>query len=314
MLLLLNASLPVFLKTYSTDEDCLQAIFDIKWPREFVCPSCAHNDGNRLSTRPRVMQCASCGGQTSITANTILQDSHMPLPLWFLAIYLVANDKGGISALRLAKELGVRRTTAHRVLQKIRSAMGGRDENLTLAGYIELDEAFLGGRAPNKSQGKSPFDGKVQVLVMVESENMAAGNLVMKVIPDSKIETLQDAVAKKVDDDPPGHSFRTDALGRHHGLGSLGHYVNMTPMTKSELNTQMACLSLAISHVKRFFKGTYHHFCKLHIQDYLDEFCYRWNRRHLERQLTSHLITACVLHTAVPSKVMKTQPPLAAAA
>jgi hypothetical protein len=79
-----------------------------------------------------MMQCAACHGQTSITADTIFQDSHMPLPLWFLAIYLVANDKGGISALRLAKELGVRRTSAHRVLQKIRFAMGGREENLTL--------------------------------------------------------------------------------------------------------------------------------------------------------------------------------------
>ena len=238
----------------------------------------------------------------------------MPLPLWFLAIYLVANDKGGISALRLAKKLGVSRTTSQLVLKKIRSAMGARDENLTLAGYIELDEAFLGGRSPNKRQGKSPFEGKVQVLVMVESENMAAGNVVMKVIPDSKIGTIQDVVAKKVDDDPPGHCFRTDGLGRHHGIRSLGHYVNMAVMTKAELNSQMACLSLAISHVKRFFKGTYHHFCKLHIQSYLDEFCYRWNRRHLEKQLTSHLITACVLHPAVTTNVIKIRPSLAIAA
>jgi transposase-like protein len=313
-MILINSSLPAFLNTYGTDEACLQAIFDIKWPRGFVCPDCAHNDGYRLTTRPRVVQCASCRGQTSITADTIFQDSHMALPMWFLAIYLVANDKGGISALRLAKEVGVRRTTAHRMLQKIRFAMGGRDENLTLAGYIELDEAFFGGRSPTKSHGKSPFDGKVQVLVMVESENMAAGNLVMKVIPDTKMETLQQVVAKNVDDEPAGHCFRTDALGRHHGIRSLGHYVNMAVMTKAELNTQMACLSLAISHVKRFFKGTYHHFCKLHIQNYLDEFCYRWNRRHLEKQLTSHLIAACVLHPAVTAKVLKIRPPLMAAA
>ncbi len=260
-MILLNSSLPFFLNAYGTDEACLQSIFEIKWPRGFICPGCAHDDGYRLATRPRMMQCSLCHGQTSITADTIFQDSHMPLPLWFLAIYLVANDKGGISALRLAKELGVRRTSAHRVLQKIRFAMGGREENLTLGGYIELDEAFFGGRSATKSKGKSPFDGKIQVLVMVESENMVAGNVVMKVIPDSKIETLQEAVAKKVDDDPGGHCFRTDGLGRHHGIRSLGHHVNMAVMTKTELDTKMACLSLAVSHAKRFFKGTYLHFC-----------------------------------------------------
>ncbi|MBX9666912.1 MAG: transposase [Candidatus Obscuribacterales bacterium] len=60
----------------------------------------------------------------------------------------------------------------------------------------------------------------------------------------------------------------------------------------------MRCSSLAISHAKRFFKGTYHHFCKIHIQRYLDEFCYRWNRRHLEKQLATHLIGTCALHRA----------------
>lgn len=312
-MILIDSSLPAFLKAYGTNEACLQAIFDAKWPRGFVCPSCQHNFGYRLS-KPRTMQCASCRKQTSITANTIFQDSRLPLLLWFLAIYLVANDKGGISALRLEKELGVSHNTAYSLLQKIRVAMGGRDENLTLAGYIELDEAFFGGRSPTKTEGKSPFDGKIHVLVMVESENMAAGNLVMKVIPDTKLDSIQNVVAEKVDNEPPGHMFRTDALSRHHGIRSLGHYVNMSVMTKTELNTQMACLSLAISHAKRFFKGTYHHFCKRHIQNYLDEFSYRWNRRHLERQLTSHLITACVLHPPVTGKVTRIPPPLAAAA
>lgn len=312
-MILIDSSLPAFLKAYGTDEACLEAIFHAKWPRGFICPSCEHNFGYRLS-KPRTMQCASCRKQTSITAHTIFQDSRLPLHLWFLAIYLVANDKGGISALRLEKKLGVNHNTAYLLLQKLRTAMGDRDENLTLAGYIELDEAFFGGRSPTKSEGKSPFDGKIHVLVMVESENMAAGNLVMKVIPDTKIDSIQNVVAEKVDNEPPGHMFRTDALSRHHGIRSLGHYVNMAVMTKAELNTQMACLSLAISHAKRFFKGTYHHFCKRHIQNYLDEFCYRWNRRHLEKQLTSHLITACVLHPAVPAKVSKIPPPLAAAA
>lgn len=303
-MILLDSSLPAFLNAYDSEDACIEAVFHTKWPRGFLCPYCNHDDGYRLS-KPRTMQCASCKRQTSITADTIFQDSHVPLQKWFLAIYLLAHDKGGVSASRLAIQLGVRRTTATLLLRKIRIAMGTRDKNMTLAGYIELDEAFLGGRSPNRRLGKSPFDGKVQVLVMVESENMAAGNLVMQVIPDSTLERLRAVISEKVESDPAGQHFRADGLGRHHVVRILGHHVNMTVMSKAELNTQMACLSLAVSHVKRFFKGTYHHFCKLRIQEYLDEFCYRWNRRHLEKTLSTHLITACVLHPAVTADFAK---------
>lgn len=272
-MILLNASLISYMEAYGTEEKCVDAIYQSKWQHGFICPRCEHNNGYRLS-RQRTMKCSCCGRQTSITADTIFEDSRIPLPCWFLAIYLVANDKGGVSATRLGKQLGMQRKSAALLLRKLRSSMGDRDEKLTLAGYIELDEAFLGGKSHSRTEGKSPFDVKVQVLVMVES-------------------------------DPPGQVFRTDALDRHHGLRSLVHYVNMTKMTKTELNTKMACLSLAISHLKCFIKGTYHHFCKLNIHSYLNEFCYRWNRRHLEKQIASHLITACVLHEAVPAPKRK---------
>lgn len=301
-MILLNASLPKFLEAYGDEESCLQAVFDTKWPRGFRCPYCAHDDGYRLS-KLRTMQCALCKRQTSITARTIFQDSHLPLTIWFLAMYLVANDKGGVSSVRLGEQLGVNRKTTDLMLRKMRMAMGDRDQNLTLAGYIELDEAYLGGRSKSRRLGKSPFERKVQVLVMVESENMAAGNLVMQVIPDDTIESIKKVVAERVDDDPPGQLFRADGLGRHHAVRLLGHHLNMSVMTKVELNTMMACLSLAISHVKRFFKGTYHHFCKTYVQDYLNEFCYRWNRRHIKKNKAQHLLTACVLHPALPAKV-----------
>lgn len=312
-MILLRSSLPNFLKAYGTEDACLDAIFAIKWPHGFICPYCEHNDGYRLS-RLRVMQCACCRRQTSITANTVFADSRVQLTSWFLALYLVANDKGGVSGLRLAEQLGVNRKTADRMLRKIRAVMGNRDKNVTLAGYIELDEAYLGGRKNTKSQLKSPFDGKVEVLVMVESENMAAGNLALTVIPDTKLETLKKAVGAKVDDDPGGQMFRADGLGRHHAVLMLGHHLNMNPMTKSELNTSMACLSLAISHLKRFFKGTYHHFCRRYVQDYLNEFCFRWNRRQFKTRRVDHLLTACVLNSSAEVDFGEHCPPLAAAA
>jgi transposase-like protein len=296
----IDLSLPEFQQRFSSENTCLDAIFAARWPRGFICPYCNHNDGTRLFCRPRVIECCSCHRQSSITANTLFHRSHVPLTKWFLAIYLFAQDKGGASATRLSKLLGINYPTVWFMLQRLRMAMSTRDENLTLAGYIELDEAFFGGRAKSKRNRKPPSDNKIQVLVLVESEGRQAGNLVMKVINSSQYYDLKPIIADKVEADPPGQWFRGDGWGSHHVVMDFGHHIKMGHVSNDQQDRILRCVSLAVSHAKRFFKGTYHHFCKIHIQRYLDEFCYRWNRRHLFDQLASHLLTACVLHPSVP--------------
>lgn len=281
-----------FLAKYSTEESCLQAIFEARWPRGYICPYCGHNDGDRVHTR-RSMQCCLCRRQSSITAGTIFEQSHIPLTVWFLMIFFVAQDKGGCSAMKLSKQLGVCRNTVSCMLEKIRSAMTARDENLTLAGSIEFDEAFFGGRSKSKRLGKPPSTNKKLVLVLVESEGTQAGNLVMKVIDSPMFDDLKPVIEQKVDSEPPGHWLTGDGWGSHHIVRELGHRLRMGHVSKDLQDSVLGCVNIAVSLAKRFFKGTFHHFCKAHIQSYLDEFCYRWNRRHLERQLASHLIVAC---------------------
>ena len=189
----IDLSLPKFIKKFATEEACLQAISAARWPRGFVCPKCGHHGGTRLAER-RSMQCWSCHRQTSITSQTLFHGSHIPLVTWFLAIYLVAHDKAGISTKRLAKHLDMHYSTAWSLLHRIRFAMGTRDENLTLAGYIELDEAFFGGKSRNKRTRKGPkkpAEKKKMVFIMVESEGSQAGNLVMKVVKDATLDTLK---------------------------------------------------------------------------------------------------------------------------
>jgi len=293
-----NMNLRQFQKRFCSEEACLQAIFAARWPRGFVCPYCEHNGGTRITTR-RSMQCSLCRRQTSITAGTVFEGSKTLLMIWFLIIYFVAHDKGGASATRLAKQLGVSRGTVWSILQRVRMAMASREENLTLAGYIEMDEAFFGGRSKSKQMRKPRSANKKQVLVLVESEGCQAGNLVMKVIESSQYKDLEPILRDKIESEPAGQWFRSDGLGSHHVVIALGHRINMAPVASALLDQELRCVSLSISHAKRFFKGTYHHFCKMHIQRYLDEFCYRWNRRHLERQLASHLIAACSLHPPI---------------
>jgi hypothetical protein len=286
-----------YAEKFASQEACLQHIFDTRWPRGFICPKCEHNDGYRRGDGRRI-ECCVCGAEQSITAGTIFEKSKTPLPIWFLIIYEIAHDKGGASVLRLSKRLGMHYDTVWNLVAKIRKAMGDRDESLTLAGYIELDEAFFGGRS-RKKPGKSATANKKAVVVMVESEGRQAGNVVMKVVPSVFYDDLKPVLAEKVESEPGGQWFRSDGWGSHHVVIAVGHHIKMTPIPEAQLDDVMRCVSLAISHAKRFFKGTYHHFCKIHIQRYLDEFCYRWNRRHLEKQLATHLIAACALSSPI---------------
>lgn len=298
----LDLTFQEFLEKFSTEEACLEAIFESRWPRGFVCPSCGHNDGYRLSDG-RTVECCVCNRQLSITSGTIFEKTKTPLPTWFLIIYEMAQDKGGASVLKLSKRLGMHYDTVWNIAAKIREAMGSRDQNVTLAGYIELDEAFFGGRSKvkkSREKREAPTHGKIPVLVMVESEGHQAGNLVMEVVDSVFYEDLRPVIEKNVESEPGGQWFRSDGWGSHHVVIELGHHIKMTPIPQSKLDDVLRCVSLAISHAKRLFKGTYHHFCKKHIQRYLDEFCYRWNRRHLERQLATHLIGACALCGPIP--------------
>ena len=295
----IDMTLPQFSLRFATQESCIQAVFDARWPKGFVCPYCDHNDGYRLTTRP-VVQCCSCRRQTWITSNTLFHKSSTPLPKWFLIIYLFAHDKGGRSALSISKLLGMHYATVWFIIQKIRIAMASRDENLTLAGYIELDEAFFGGRHKSGGKGgKPPKYNKKQVLVMVESEGWKAGNAVMRVIENHHMYQIKPVIEEKVESDPPGQWFRSDAWGSFGIVSSLGHRIKSEHVPIAKQDQELRCVNLAVSHAKRFFRGTYHQFCKKHMQRYLGEFCYRWNRRHLERQIASHVLLACILHPPV---------------
>ncbi|GBD89394.1 hypothetical protein BMS3Abin04_00099 [bacterium BMS3Abin04] len=93
----------------------------------------------------KLYQCKKCGYQSSITANTIFHRTRTPLRKWFWAIYLLTNNKNGISALQLQKQLSIKSyQTAWTMFHKIRSAMIKRNKRYKLSGLIELDEAYFG--------------------------------------------------------------------------------------------------------------------------------------------------------------------------
>jgi len=149
-------------KRYGTEEACAQALARQRWPEGFRCPRCGHDHGYVISTR-HSCECTQCHYQASLTSGTLFHSTNLPLAKWFWAIYLAASDKGGISAARLSRQIGVSWITASRMLRKIRIAMGHRDSVYRLHDLIEIDDALVGGRRSGKrgrgAEGKTPGAG-----------------------------------------------------------------------------------------------------------------------------------------------------------
>ena len=167
-------------KRFGTEKACVSALIKYRWPQGFRCLKCGHDSSCYIKTR-KVYQCAKCRHQVSVTAGTLFHSTNLPLVKWFWAIYLTASDKGGISALRLSKHIGVSWPTARNILRKIRTAMAHRDSIYRLFNeVIEFDDTYIGGRRPGK-RGRGA-EGKKPVLVAVENRGERAGFGAMKVV------------------------------------------------------------------------------------------------------------------------------------
>ena len=97
---------------YRDEAACIAALAELRWPNGFICARCAGRLAYQLAARPRVFECADCGRQHSVTAGTIFQRTRTPLRKWFAAAWLIGQDKRGVSALFLARELALRYDTS----------------------------------------------------------------------------------------------------------------------------------------------------------------------------------------------------------
>jgi ISXO2-like transposase domain/Transposase zinc-ribbon domain len=180
---------------FSDEKRCLQALIKLRWPDGFICGCCGHPKGSLLHTR-HVYECAGCHQHTSITGGTLFHNTKLLLVKWFWCIYWMSTDKGSISALWLTELVGVSWVTTHRMLRKLRVAMGDQNRLYRLGGIIELDDAFVGG-IPSGAQERSGkrgrgADGKTAILVACEHNGGKPGFVAMKAVD----QMTQDKVKK----------------------------------------------------------------------------------------------------------------------
>lgn len=282
-------------KRYGTEKACAAAIAKYRWPNGFICPRCGHNSACYIKTR-KVYQCRRCRHQVSVTAGTLFHSTNLPLVKWFWTIYLVAADKGGISALRLSKHIGVSWPTARNVLKKIRTAMAHRDSMYRLVNeLIECDDAYIGGKKPGK-RGRGA-KGKKPIVVAVENKGNKAGFVAMEAVENlcgKEIKRFLDRHLEK------GQPVRTDAFRAMNIINeTYKHEKKVAPAQEGA--SWLPLVHIVIGNLKKFLNGTFHGVSHIYLQEYLDEFCYRFNRRFWEFELPLRLLNACLSHAPLTS-------------
>jgi len=280
-------SLTEFQKYYCDEKACIDHLFRSRWPHGWACPKCQGKKGYYIAKR-RVYECAECRYQVSVTAGTIFHKTRTPLHIWFLAVFLVTTDKRGFSALGLSKMLGISQKKAWLMLQKIRKAMSHREECYQLTGLVELDESFFGATKEGGSRGRGTSKTKVLVGLSLNSLGYPCF-LRFKVLPRINRNTLDPVIEKMI---IPGAKIKTDGLRSYLSLSQKGYQHERILASQTNILESMRWLHTMISNAKALIGGTFHGLDSKYLQSYLDEFSYRFNRRHMLERIFEHCIVA----------------------
>jgi transposase len=271
-----------FERDFPTDDVCLEWLKNYLYPEGIFCQNCERVTKHHKVASRRSYSCDYCGHHVHPTADTIYHKSSTPMRLWFLAIYIMASTRCGISAKQLERELGVTYKTAWRMFKQIRSMLdesGGEP----LSGKVEVDETYIGGKAKNmhadkraeKIQGRGAV-GKVPVVGAVQRQ----GRVVAKTAEHVSAETLLPFVKEYV---MPESTVFTDEHAGYNDVESIGyghkrvhHSAKVYVIGDAYTNTMEGFWSL----VKRGIGGVYHQVSSKYLQHYFDEYSFRYNHRN----------------------------------
>lgn len=302
-----------FLEWFPTEADCATYLEWVRWPGGFTCPECGGTKSWR--TAKGLLHCHGCNRQISATAGTVFEDSRKPLRLWFHVMWLMMAQKTGLSARNLCDTYGFGSyQTAWAWLQKLRSVMirTGRD---ALTGRVEVDEAYVGGEKEG-TRGRGA-EGKTLVLVAVEGQAQEMlGRVRFRCVASIDRKTVESFVRDYV---APGTIVITDGLSIYDKLGAAGfhHQPHVTSTGGEVAQKQLDHVHLVISLLKRWLGATHQGaVTPSHLQAYLDEFAFRFNRRlslHrgklfyrlMQQAITTRPPAVKALYTAKPQPVVE---------
>ena len=299
-----GVSLNAFIQQYGTEEQCFEALYAWRWPEGYRCPECGHDKGCRLKKR-QLQQCYRCHHQCSITAGTIFQSTQLPLTIWFQAIYLLSQDKKGISSMALRRYLGISYNAAWRLKHKIMQVMLERDEQHQLSGFIELDDAYLGGerrggKVGRGAEGKTPFVAAV--------ETTACGQPVkikLSTVAGFRKKSILAWTQKHVS---PGSTVISDGLACFNAVAEAGCIHDKLVCgggCASVEEPELYWVNTTLGNLKSALRSSYHALSPKYAQRYLAEFQYRFNRRFDLTAFIPRFMTVALRTAPMPEKLLR---------
>lgn len=292
-----------FVEQFPDEKSCRDHMRKAREKEGVVCKKCNGRKHYWLKGK-YAWQCAQCNFRTSLRSGTLMENSNLPVRKWYLAMAFMTFTKKGLSATELQSQLGHRRyNTVWSLMHRIRKAMGKRDDLYGLDGMIEFDEGYFEKTMKEVERHKLKRGRGSQrqsnVAVMAEStklENPKTGKtssqcryFKMKVLDSHKKQDVNELISDSLDEKSIVFSDQSTSYV------DIADYVEMHLSEKSDKETTKTTLKwvhVAISNAKRTLLGIYHKIDGKYLQNYLDEFCYKLNRRYFGKDLFDRLVVA----------------------
>lgn len=296
-----------FVAQYPDETSCRKEFKEYRDRIGVICPHCGSKEHYWKKDREQY-ECKKCRKRQTLRSNTVLHGSQLPFRYWFIAIHLLTSTKKSFSASELQRQLGHKRyEPIWGMLHKLRAVMGKRDEQYSLSGVIELDDGFFSTETPGQDKDKPLKRGrgsqkKSKVLVMAESQPVEGkttksgktrqvGHIKMIVINDLKAETITSLVKDNVSDKS---IIDSDDSTSYVKLKDIVKEHRPQVIPKDEIGKTLPWVHIAISNAKRMLLDIFHDIKPEYLQYYLNEFCYKFNRRYFGEDLFDRLMIASV--------------------
>ncbi len=298
-----------FSERYPDESSCQNAFKELREKEGIICKKCGGTSHYWKSDKMS-FECKKCKFRTSLRSGTVMEHSRLPFRYWLLAIHLMTSTKKSISALEMQRQLGHKfYEPIWEMMHKIRLMMGKRDANYVLDDTVELDEGFFTQVKESKDdtdqdeqlkRGRGS-QNKAKVLVMTSTEPVEEYKkdekpsklkfLKMLVIRDLTADMIEAQVKACID---PNATVKTDGFKSYSKLKTMVAQHQEFIVPPKEASSVLPWVHTMISNAKRTFAGIHHMIKGGYMQNYLDEFCYKVNRRYFQNKLFNRLLIACI--------------------
>lgn len=289
-----------FMEHYPDEQSCRAAFRSYRDREGVICRKCGCTD-HYWKQDKQLYQCKECGSRTTLRSGTVMHASKLSFRYWFIAMHLLTGTRKSFSAKEVQRQLGHKRyQPIWEMLHKLRAVMGLRDDRHVLEHQVELDEGFFStaDKGPPTKRGRGS-EKKTCVMVMAESEQTGnekqgrpskrCGHFKMKVMRNMRSETVNAKVGTCLSSNTVAS---TDGYSSYNGIGELisGHRPMVVP--KKEAGKILPWVHIAISNAKRLLLNTYHRVDDDFLENYLNEFCFKLNRRYFSNLIDRLLVAA----------------------